>query len=261
MTWVLTHSDERLGRRLVLLALADHAADDGTGAWPSVATIAGKARLSRSQTQRCLRELEDAGAIRAVGESAYGTTIYDLNMGAANCGGGAANPTAGGPHLRAGGAASTQEIASDLRPEPSRTINEPSGKATSVRAGSGPRVPAVIDRVRVTDDEATLAQEVLGRWNRAAGQQLRSRDWTAKIIMRIREHPELDADGHETVIVAALAHPWWRGPATPAVVYGNGAQFERSMQQVRDIYEQASAGAMDAAMDEIRRQRQEGEAA
>ena len=79
-TWVYRHSEERLGRRLVLLVLADHANDDGSGAWPSVETISEKARLSRSQTQRCLRALESEGAVEKAGKSRAGTTIYNVIM-------------------------------------------------------------------------------------------------------------------------------------------------------------------------------------
>lgn len=45
------------GERLVLLALADNAADEDRLAWPSVARIARKAGLSDRQTKRCLNTL------------------------------------------------------------------------------------------------------------------------------------------------------------------------------------------------------------
>lgn len=96
MSWVLRHSEERLGRRLVLLVLADHANDDGTGAWPSVETISEKARMSRAQTQRCLRELTKAGSVEKVGKSPAGTTVYDVVMGGPHIEAGASNPTEGG---------------------------------------------------------------------------------------------------------------------------------------------------------------------
>jgi len=80
MSWVLRHSEEKLGNRLVLLVLADHAADDGTDAWPSVDTIASEARLSRRQVQRCLRELEASGAIIPAGRSHKSTTVWGVNM-------------------------------------------------------------------------------------------------------------------------------------------------------------------------------------
>lgn len=48
---------------LLLLALADHANDQGV-CWPSVKTLAKKARLKERQTQYLLRELETGGYLR-----------------------------------------------------------------------------------------------------------------------------------------------------------------------------------------------------
>lgn len=49
---------------LVLIALADHASDDGTSARPSVALLATKARCSARTVHTKLRLLQDAGIIR-----------------------------------------------------------------------------------------------------------------------------------------------------------------------------------------------------
>ena len=81
ISWVLEHSNERLGRRLVLLVLADHAKKDGTSAWPSVDTIAHEARMSRAQVIRCLSELRASEAIIERGKSRQGTKMYDVVMG------------------------------------------------------------------------------------------------------------------------------------------------------------------------------------
>lgn len=79
-SWVLRNSEAHLGDRLVLLALADHAKDDGTYAWPSVETIAREAHLSSRQVRRCLRNLEESGSITQTGTSRAGTHIYTVNM-------------------------------------------------------------------------------------------------------------------------------------------------------------------------------------
>lgn len=110
-----------------------------------------------------------------------------------------------------------------------------------------------VDRQRVSEDEDTLARLILLDWNSATGQTLVSRDWLAKIIMRVREHPELTVDDHAAIVRANLAEPWWKGPPTPAVVYGNGAQFERAMMQARNPTARGGAAALDVAMDELRR--------
>ena len=80
LSWVLRCSEETLGRRLVLLVLADHAKDDGTAAWPSVATIGREARMSRRSVQEALRRLQMSGAIAPTGVSRAGTTIYSVVM-------------------------------------------------------------------------------------------------------------------------------------------------------------------------------------
>lgn len=75
---------------LVLIALADGANDDGTGAYPSKATMAKRARCSERTVQRHLRELESLSLIRQ-GDQTLALrfrgdrrpTVYDLNLGLA----------------------------------------------------------------------------------------------------------------------------------------------------------------------------------
>jgi len=213
MSWVLRHSEETLGKRLVLLVLADHAHDDGTEAWPSLATIASETRLSERQVRYALRGLEASGAIIETGRSRTGTHIYTVATGA-NIAGGSPPP----------------EQVSQIAPEPSleqpSSVSSPNGSLTRERAWT-------VDRKPVKWEHAALAAEVLTAWNRATGQELRSRDWLAKIVMRIREYPEATFADHQHIIERNLAHPWWSGPPTPSVVYGSGAQFERAVMTAR----------------------------
>lgn len=53
------------GDLLTLIVLADHAHDDGDGAFPSVETIARLARLSPRGAQKALRKLASAGLLKA----------------------------------------------------------------------------------------------------------------------------------------------------------------------------------------------------
>lgn len=65
MTWVWDHSQARNGARLVLLAIADAASDDGTNAWPSVATLQRKAKLKSDRSvQAAIKELEALGELK-----------------------------------------------------------------------------------------------------------------------------------------------------------------------------------------------------
>lgn len=83
MSWVLKHSEESVpGRRLVLLSLADKADHDGTGAYPSVQTIANECRMSTRGVQYALRALEESGQIEKRGmHPIYGTNEWAVIMG------------------------------------------------------------------------------------------------------------------------------------------------------------------------------------
>lgn len=89
--------------------------------------------------------------------------------------------------------------------------------------------PFRVDGTVTTGAELSLSVAILGHWNGATGQALRSKEWHRRIILRIREYPELTLEEHAALIDAALGDPWWRGAPKPDVVYGNGAQFERVM--------------------------------
>lgn len=78
--WVWHHAPVKSGELVVLLALADNAHDDGGGAYPTVPTIASKARLSERQVQRCLRSLVAGGLISDDGVGPNGATSWRLLM-------------------------------------------------------------------------------------------------------------------------------------------------------------------------------------
>jgi hypothetical protein len=62
MNWVWANSPTSGNERLVLLALADACSrDDGTGCWPSAATIARKANISDRTVRRVITRLEVEG--------------------------------------------------------------------------------------------------------------------------------------------------------------------------------------------------------
>jgi len=64
MNWVWASSPTSGNERLVLLALADACSrDDGTGCWPSAATIARKANISDRTVRRVIARLEAEGQV------------------------------------------------------------------------------------------------------------------------------------------------------------------------------------------------------
>ena len=65
MTNVWSHSTQKGGCLLLLLALADFSNDEGL-CWPSVSTLAHKSRLSRRSVQGHIQALVDAGELEIV---------------------------------------------------------------------------------------------------------------------------------------------------------------------------------------------------
>ena len=63
MNWVWGSSAQKGSALLLLLAVADHAHDDGAGAYPSIQTLAAKSRLTPRAVQGILNRLEAAGEL------------------------------------------------------------------------------------------------------------------------------------------------------------------------------------------------------
>lgn len=84
ISWVLDHSESRLGARCVLIAIANHAGPLGAGSWPSVKTIAKEAKLSEREVQYAKAELKRIGELEEqIGAGPKGVNLYRLpKMGA-----------------------------------------------------------------------------------------------------------------------------------------------------------------------------------
>lgn len=235
--WAVAQRTGSPTRKAVLVALADrHNADTGR-CDPSIRRLAEDTEMGERTVQRALGELEAAGFIvrqdRQRASGADTTRQYHLALDSTG---------------QSGTGRVSQRHPSELEVEPSSTSV---ANAPSVDGGAPIRFPTKVDRKYVTGDEAILANLVLATWNRVAGQDLRSTDWLAKIIMRLREYPEATLADHTLIIETALANPWWSGPPSPSVVYGNGAQFERSIAQVRQ--RQTVNADLEVALNRMRR--------
>jgi hypothetical protein len=120
MTSVWEHSKQRGGSLLILLALADHANDEGL-CWPGLERLAKKSRMSVRQVQRCLEALREAGEIAVESQAGpHGTNQYTVVL---------AGDKMSRPHL--GGGRQKQQNRGDISgpgmsPEPSVTIIQPS---------------------------------------------------------------------------------------------------------------------------------------
>ena len=81
MNWVWANSPTSGNERLVLLALADACSrDDGSGCWPSAATIARKANISDRTVRRVIARLETEGhvVVQRGGGRAGSTNSYTV---------------------------------------------------------------------------------------------------------------------------------------------------------------------------------------
>ena len=63
MNWVWSYSTQKGSALLLLLAIADHAHDDGAGAFPRIQTLAKKTRLTSRAVQIILNRLEVTGEL------------------------------------------------------------------------------------------------------------------------------------------------------------------------------------------------------
>lgn len=77
MIYVWKHSKAESGELLALMALADFADDSGEAS-PTIGELSDRARLSRRQVQRALRELEEANEISRRGKTKDGTVRYRI---------------------------------------------------------------------------------------------------------------------------------------------------------------------------------------
>jgi hypothetical protein len=81
MQAVWQHSRQSGGALVLLLAIADNAHDDGDSAYPSIATLAKKARMTERNVNLLLKQLVEAGEIGIrQGEGPRGTNVYRVNL-------------------------------------------------------------------------------------------------------------------------------------------------------------------------------------
>ena len=79
ISWVIERSKHKSNAFVVLLMIANHAKSDGTGAWPSVRSLARESRISPREVQYTLRQLESSGELETkVGNGPRGCNLYSI---------------------------------------------------------------------------------------------------------------------------------------------------------------------------------------
>lgn len=84
ISWVIEKSKHKGNSFVVLLMIANHARSDGTGAWPSIKTLARESRISERTVQRTIKRLirfqngRDSELICDVGRGPNGCNMYSI---------------------------------------------------------------------------------------------------------------------------------------------------------------------------------------
>lgn len=125
LSWVLENAHARLGARLVLIALANHAHDDGSNAFISQQTIAREAHLTDRQVRRCLKELEASGEIARTDRKADGRIVWQVVLRPAEMSGGQIVHG----HPRQSGRTNRAENVYEMSDKPLRTARTVRGRA------------------------------------------------------------------------------------------------------------------------------------
>ena len=81
MSFVIDHSKQKGSYLLTLLMIANHAHADGTGAYPSIATLAKETRMSERGVQYCIHALVKSGELLVFRDSGpRGCNLYQIPM-------------------------------------------------------------------------------------------------------------------------------------------------------------------------------------
>lgn len=146
MTWVWEFSLTGGTERLTLLAIADNAADDGSNAWPSLATLARKTRLDERSVRRILRRLEEGGHIKVeLNAGPSGTNRYTVLM---HRGEDSLPPGQNDPRTPESSPPGHSGPPSPDTRVPRTVLERPSTSSARVRAWRGTRISAAPDPVR-----------------------------------------------------------------------------------------------------------------
>lgn len=131
MSWVWESGPSDKAQLLVLLALADFCSDRGE-CWPSMKSVAEKARMSERNARRVVRDLESAGLLSTYeGGGRSGTSKYTINTDTVSPGQNV-RPGQNDPETRTKRALNPDTaMSAEPSREPSR---EPSGKARAKSA-------------------------------------------------------------------------------------------------------------------------------
>lgn len=261
--------DVRSTEKLILLAYADQARDDGAVQLPQ-----GELTLRTGLSERAVRDnlgrLEADGGLRRYAFSEAGKRIADITVLAVDgsvelpadfAGGRLPSGFAGSKSGSGTGKTGAEPPALPAGGGICRALHQPTTDKDSEEGRRGrrelPLVGADVPESMVADATALLARKTkvggqivtpgemaiavgaLAVFNREAGYDYGLAAHATKIVGRIRERPAYDVATHGRLVASAWRLRWWekRGSKrrpTPAVVYGNAGVFEQVIQDATD---------------------------
>jgi hypothetical protein len=141
MAWVWESSRSEGIARLVLLAIADAASDDGGDAWPSVHTLASKAKVGERTVQRAVRRLVELGELEVRSNAGkHGVNVYRILMGRQSDTPVNLTPPSDSHPRQSDGASMSTQRGVTVTPEPSLTIHKKNSLGATKRR-TQPRPP------------------------------------------------------------------------------------------------------------------------
>lgn len=146
MSRVWKESRSKGSELLLLLAIANYAKDDGSGAWPSITTLAADTRMTDRNVRFVIKRLEDRGELVVHrGAGPHGTNLYDIVLGVKSL---HPEKSSGLKSSVSGGEAGFTPPLKRASPEPLLIRQEPSEMASRSFSDAEERVVRCVRRVR-----------------------------------------------------------------------------------------------------------------
>lgn len=251
MSWAFGLTDLSEGHKLLLLALADFADDNGI-CWPSQETLAVKCGVTDRTVRSRLKDLEAQNLLirqPRYSKDRRGRTsdriVLNLKLSSQEPKPDLPeNPSGRNDIYRKAVSGEPSELLSGSKEGSSLETqtslgNKPSLEGTQENeSDSGTARPKVsIDGLSLTANEWEIAKITIELFNQQAGTNLslisrkRATSHLRSIVCRIREYPDLTAEEHKEIIREAFVKPWWGKdkPKSVGVIYGPRA-FPRCFQ-------------------------------
>lgn len=250
MEWVWNNSSARDGQLLVLLAIADNANHEGDNAFPSIAELSRKSRLSQRGVRYALRGLEEAGSILTKPQAGPGgCNRYRVVMDPAET---AAPPAdiAGGQDLQGGnvtqqGGQSVTEEVSQIAPV---TVLEPTTNPKD-------KTSAAADEP-IRDDVERLCQHLTDRIvDNGSRRPTVTNSWRKAGRLLLEKDERTEAEVH-AAIDWCQSDPFWRANIlSMPKLREKYDQMRLQSERRNNGGEQARGGIFDRALERIAQQK------